>query len=182
MKAVLITCFFAVMLFSTVPAFYVFSTTNGQEPLTLQNAKVVYEMPYPGLLPDHPLYLIKITRDRVTEFFTRDNIKKARLYLNYSDKRAMMAVKLAEKGKNQLALSTLSKAEKYSEKIPDLLKNSKQQGTSPPPDLVLQAKLSNQKHWEIIQNLLQTFPQGDRQTFQDILRLNSQVNKQLQGM
>lgn len=181
MRSILIAGFFALLLFSTLPAFYIMNTASGEEKtLMVQNAKVVYEMPYPGLLPDHPLYPIKIFRDRVTEFLTRDNIKKANLYLNYSDKRVMMAMELAEKGKSQQALSTLSKAEKYFEKIPDLLKSSKEQGTSPPDDLVLRLKLSNQKHLEIIQNLLRNFPQGERETFQDILRINKEVEKNLQ--
>lgn len=184
MKSLLIAGFFALLLFSTLPAFYVLSSASGAEEqpvaLALQNTSVVYEMPYPGILPDNPLYFMKIFRDRVTEFLTRDNIKKARLYLNYSDKRVMMAVKLSEKGKNQMALSTLSKAEKYFEKIPDLLKNSKKQGISPPSDLILQLKLSNQKHQEITQSMLESFPQGERDTFQDILRINKEIATNLQ--
>jgi hypothetical protein len=62
------------------------------------------------------------------------------------------------------------------------LKNSKTQGISPPTDLILKVKLSNQKHLEIINTLMQTLPQGERQMFQDILRLNSKVNKDLQSM
>lgn len=183
MKSLLIAGFFALLLFSTLPAFYILNTASGaEEPLTLQNTKVVYDMPYPGLLPDNPLYAFKIFRDRVTEFLTRDNVKKAYLYLNYSDKRAVMAIDLADKGKNQLALTTLSKAEKYSEKIPDLLKNSKDQGITPPSDLVLKVKLSNQKHLEIIQNLMQAFPQGQRETFKDIFRINTEVSKKLQAL
>jgi hypothetical protein len=99
MRSLLVTCFFAILLFSTLPVFYILNTASAQESMTLQNQKVVYDMPYPGLLPDSPLYFIKIVRDRATEFFTRDNIKKANLYLNYSDKRAVMSLKLAEKGK-----------------------------------------------------------------------------------
>jgi len=184
MKSLLIAGFFALLLFSTLPAFYVLSTASGAEEqpvaLSLSNTKVVYEMPYPGLLPDSPLYFLKIFRDRTTEFMTRDNIKKAALYLNYSDKRAVMAVQLAEKGKTQLALTTLSKAEKYAEKIPDLLADSKKQGTSPPDDLLLKVRLSNQKHLEIIQNMLQEFPQGERNTFQDILRINKEVAQNME--
>ena len=57
--------------------------------------KVIYNLPYPGLLPDSPLYITKIARDRITDFLTRDNLKKAELYLLYSDKRASMSLVLA---------------------------------------------------------------------------------------
>jgi hypothetical protein len=49
------------------------------------------------------------------------NVKKANIYLLFSDKRAAMSVALLKKGKNQLAIDTFSKGEKYFLKIPDLL-------------------------------------------------------------
>jgi ABC-type oligopeptide transport system substrate-binding subunit len=140
---------------------------------------VVYNLPYPGILPDNPLYFVKVVRDKAIEFVTRDNVKKAKLYLSYSDKRVSMAIKLAEKGKNKQALTTLSKGEKYFEKIPGLLKEAKERGQDPPQDLVLQLKLSNEKHAEVIQNMLKTFPQGQKQTFDHIIKINNEVKNEL---
>ena len=57
--------------------------------------KVIYNLPYPGLLPDSPLYITKVIRDKITDFLTRDNLKKAELYLLYSDKRVSMSLVLA---------------------------------------------------------------------------------------
>jgi hypothetical protein len=65
-------------LFSSLPVFYVLTTVTGQENTTIQNQKIDYDLPYPGLLPDHPLYFIKAGRDKITELITRDNIKKAK--------------------------------------------------------------------------------------------------------
>lgn len=84
----------------------------------MTSEKVVYELPYPGILPDNPLYFVKIVRDRIIEFLTRDNIKKAQLYLLFSDKRAASALVLVQNGKNSLAITTLSKGEKYFDQIP----------------------------------------------------------------
>ena len=39
--------------------------------------RVDYELPYPGLLPDSPLYFLKISRDRLIEFMIGDPIKKS---------------------------------------------------------------------------------------------------------
>ena len=30
--------------------------------------KIAYNLPYPGLLPDNPLYLAKVVRDRIADF------------------------------------------------------------------------------------------------------------------
>ena len=179
MKSLLLSCIFAVILFSSLPVFYILSTVKGEDGISLQNAKVVYNLPYPGLLPDNPVYFLKASRDKLVEFFTRDNVKKARLYLNYSDKRISMAIKLADKGEHKLSLTTVSKAEKYFIKIPDLLKESKKQGAAPPQELILQLKQSNLKHKEIIDTMLKDFPQGEKESFDQIIKMNLQITEQL---
>ena len=46
-----------------------------------------YLLPYPGMLPDNPLYMLKAMRDRVINFLIADSQKKAEFYLLQSDKR-----------------------------------------------------------------------------------------------
>lgn len=138
-----------------------FSIFNYSTQLATATEKVAYELPYPGILPDHPLYIVKIARDRALDYTTRDPIKKARLYLLFSDKRVAMAQALIEKGKIKPAISTLSKGEKYFLQIPGLVKTSKEQGTEAPADLKQQLKLSNQKHREVNDTLLRKLPQGE---------------------
>ena len=75
-----------------------------------------YSLPYPGMLPDHPLYFLKMVRDRVQLWMTRDALKRAELLLLYADKRIAAALALAEKGKSGLAVSTATKAGKYLER------------------------------------------------------------------
>jgi hypothetical protein len=163
-------------LLSTIPFFYLI---NYSQTITLKEEKVVYEMPYPGILPDHPLYSLKILRDRVWDFTTRDLIKKAKLYLLFSDKRIKMGEFLAQKGKNDLAISTTSKAEKYFLKIAPLLIQSKKQGSAAPQELINKIKSSNAKHKESIQNLLKIIPEGEQHRIKEILRINETVKKQL---
>lgn len=74
-----------------------------------------YPLPYPGILPDHPLYFLKMIRDRVQLWLTRDSLARAELQLHYGDKRIAAALELAEQGKAGLAVSTASKAEGYLE-------------------------------------------------------------------
>lgn len=78
--------------------------------------EVDYYLPYPGILPDHFLYPIKMIRDRVLLFFTTDPLKKAELLLLLADKRLGAAKVLIEGGKEELGITTLTKAEKYLER------------------------------------------------------------------
>ena len=144
--------------------------------------KVIYNLPYPGLLPDNPLYLTKVIRDRITDFLTRDNLKKAELYLLYSDKRASMSLVLASKGKNQLAIDTFVKGEKYFLKIPELLKSAKKQGAQAPSSFVETLKLSNAKHKELIEELIKILPQGLNQALILLTDLNQQVKTEIESL
>ena len=144
--------------------------------------KVIYNLPYPGLLPDSPLYITKIIRDRITDFLTRDNLKKAELYLLYSDKRTSMSLVLASKGKSQLAIDTFAKGEKYFLKIPELLRSAKKQGTQAPSSFVETLKLSNAKHKELIEELIKTLPQGLNQSLTQLSDLNLQIRHEIESL
>lgn len=78
--------------------------------------EVDYYLPYPGILPDHFLYPIKMVRDRMLLFFTTDPLKKAELLLLLADKRLGAARVLIEGGKEELGITTVTKAEKYLER------------------------------------------------------------------
>lgn len=137
--------------------------------------KVIYNLPYPGLLPDSPLYFTKIIRDRINDFLTRDNVKKAQLYLLDSDKRISMAMVLASKGKSQLAIDTFAKGEKYFLKIPGLLIAAKKQGAQAPSSFVETLKQSNAKHKELIDDLIKILPTGLDDSLKQLSDLNAQV-------
>ena len=42
---------------------------------------VLYELPYPGILPGSPLYILKVIRDKIIETLTQDSLKKSNFYL-----------------------------------------------------------------------------------------------------
>lgn len=74
-----------------------------------------YYLPYPGILPDHPMYWLKMVRDRVQLLLTTNEVKKAEKQLLYADKRLGAGWALVEGNKIQLGVTTLTKAEKYLE-------------------------------------------------------------------
>ncbi len=72
-----------------------------------------YYLAYPGVLPDNILYKVKMVRDRLRVWTTRDDLKKANLYLLYADKRLNAARFLVEGSKSRLGVVTASKSGKY---------------------------------------------------------------------
>ncbi len=142
-------------------------------------SSVEYALPFAGLLPDHPLYTIKVLRDRILLFFTRDPEKKVHLNLLFSDKRLVMGQILWEKGNIDLSVSTIGKGEKYllSAAI-DLLALKKQKNL--PPGLSDKVELATNKHEEVIMKLIKS--SGDEVKQQGLnlaLGINHQAMQQI---
>lgn len=131
--------------------------------------KVNYELPYPGLLPDNPLYFLRVIRDRVVSFLISDSLKKAEFNLLQSDKRLNAGVYLFNKGKIDLAISTISKAENYFEKSLQKIKEARRQGME---TTGITNKLidSSKKHQEVLGNLLEKVPQNFKSDFVRLLQ------------
>ena len=90
-------------------------------------SEINYELPYPGLLPDNPLYFLRVIRDRIVGFLISDPLKKSEFDLLQADKRLNAGIYLFNKGKISLAFSTISKAENYFEEAIDKIKEAKTQ-------------------------------------------------------
>lgn len=114
--------------------------------------EVDYFLAYPGILPDHFLYPIKMIRDRIRLSLTTDPLKKAEQFLLYADKRLGAAKALIEGGKQELGLTTLTKAEKYLEQaiIQERTAREKSKETIAFLEKLLKATL---KHEEVILNI-----------------------------
>jgi len=92
--------------------------------------QVDYELPYPGLLPDSPLYFLRMIRDRAISFLISDPLRKSEFDLLQADKRLNAGIYLFNKGKISLALSTISKAENYFEQALVKMGEAKIEGKS----------------------------------------------------
>ena len=161
---------------------FLFSPFVAGQQVNLNQDKIEYNLPYPGILPGHPLFFLKDLRDKVLEFTTRDIMKKAELYLLFSDKRVSMATLLARAGKEKQAMTSFLEGEQYALKIPSFIEVSKKQGVSPLGDFIQRLKLSNAKHREVAELFLKEFPQGQNQAISQILRLNNEVKKKIKSL
>ena len=96
---------------------------SAQEALKIDSATITasptpeiqYVLPYPGILPDNPLYALKAARDRVVSFFISDPLKKAEFDLLQADKRVQAGLFLLHKDNPDvpLAITTISKGQNY---------------------------------------------------------------------
>lgn len=71
---------------------------------------VEYELPYPGILPDHPLYVFKMIRDKLLITLISHPIKQVEFHILLADKHLNMSTFLADKNKDTLAVSALEKS------------------------------------------------------------------------
>lgn len=78
-------------------------------------SSVDYTLPYPGLLPDNPLYSLKMIRDRIVLLLINDPLKKSEFMLLQADKRLQAGMMLYQKDQSKLplAIETLSKGVDY---------------------------------------------------------------------
>jgi hypothetical protein len=111
-------------------------------------AKVEYELSYPGILPDNPLYFIKAARDRLVSFLINDPVKRSEFNLLTSDKRVYAAKILSDRGKFDLAINTLSKSNNYLEQALSIAHQGKIQGENFDP-VLSNLKTAILKHEEI---------------------------------
>jgi len=112
-------------------------------------AKVNYELVYPGILPDNPLYFIKAGRDKLVSFLINDSLKRAEFNLLTSDKRIYSAKLLLDRGNEELAITTASKSNNYMDGAVASVKQAKKMGRE--VDTVLHNLiLSIEKHQEIV--------------------------------
>lgn len=119
--------------------------------------KIEYVLPYPGILPDHPLYTIKLVRDRILDFLIVDPLRKAEFSVLQADKRLGMGVALAEKGNAALAEVALSKGEKYLARAAGSLISVASSGKEVPAYLLDRVIKAAAKHEEILTKLTTRF-------------------------
>jgi len=124
-------------------------SNNNDVQASTEAAKVDYILPFPGILPDNPLYFLKAIRDRIVGFLISDSQKKAEFDLLTSDKRINAALTLAMRGKDEIAMSTLSKSNNYMDLVIASLRKSQASGKN--IDTVLHnLRNSIKKHQEVV--------------------------------
>ncbi len=119
------------------------------EPVEAAATGVDYALPYPGMLPDNPLYFLKVARDQALGYFITDPTQKSFYFLLLSDKRLGAGAVLVKLGKQDLGKTTLSKGEQYFSAAVDLAIVAKKSGKDV-SDLLAKLTIAGAKHSEIL--------------------------------
>jgi len=114
--------------------------------------KTDYYLPYPGILPDHPLYWLKMVRDRLSLAMTQEPVVRFEKLLLYADKRIGAAEALIKGRKFSLGISTANKAEIYLERAIAQFEQLKKEGKA---TAILEDRISKAvaKHQELLEKL-----------------------------
>lgn len=141
-----------------------------------------YQLPYPGLLPDSPLYQLKTLRDRLISFLVSDPLKQAEFNLLQADKRLAAGWYLVDKNRSKalLAESTIQKGENYFEDAIAKVKEAKKMGVDTSL-MVNNLQRSAQRHKKVIQNLKNKAPSNVKKNFahleQRIIKIEKKANQ-----
>jgi hypothetical protein len=128
----------------------------------IEEVEINYYLPYPGrILPDHFLWPVKVFRDKLWLFITVDAVKKGEILLLFSDKRLVSAKDLLKKDKPELAITTLTKAEKYLEQAVDQEELARGKGGET-GSLLEKLSLATLKHRQVIEEILTFAPEDAR--------------------
>jgi Domain of unknown function (DUF5667) len=171
LKKILLVCGVFVFAFAILSVSILQSTsisysftarTSESSVLGIEAPEIDYQMPYEGrVLPDSPLWVLKAARDRVWYLITSSPSRKAELALLFSDKRLMSAKTLLENKKPDIAISTLTKGEKYLEFAVAEEKIARSQGYDTSTFLARLA-VASLKHRQIIEGLMPLVPEDGK--------------------
>ncbi|MBI4089531.1 MAG: hypothetical protein HY424_02365 [Candidatus Levybacteria bacterium] len=132
-----------------------------------EETSINYELPYPGLLPDNPLYVLRVIRDRTVGFLISSSLKKAEFNLLQADKRLNAGIYLFNKNKIPLSFSTISKAENYFEEAIEKIKQARKEGMNI-TEIVNKLRDAAKKHEEVLISLGDRSPKNFKNNFESL--------------
>jgi hypothetical protein len=153
------------------------ASSPSASPAPEKQEKVNYDLPYPGLLPDSPLYFLKAIRDRVIQFLVSDPQKKAEFNLLSSDKRTNAGYYLIVKDKDDMGVLYISKGNNYMHTAIIDAKNAGEKGKT----VLDKIKPSIKKHEEVVEGVLDKVDKTNRTKLQNELKRLSEFEMLING-
>ena len=119
---------------------------------TPSSANVVeYVLPYPGILPDHPLFALKAVRDWIFERLITDPQRLSEFHILQSDKRLAMAGMFMDQSKPEGAVAAVSQSEEFMKKAIDTAKKVREREGEVPGHILDRLERSVAKHLLLIE-------------------------------
>lgn len=185
------------VIFFVVLSFFVFlPSVYAQEELKIDPItptpvpEVEYVLPYPGILPDNPLYSLKASRDRIISFFIADPVKKSEFDLLQADKRLQAGIFLLHKNSPDvdLSITTISKGQNYLEEAIGVIakieteaakKQKKEPHDTPEAmatgDAPEKLYTAARKHHQVLEQEYKTIPADHQKEFRLLLSRSDQL-------
>jgi hypothetical protein len=127
---------------------------------------VKYDLAYPGILPDNPLYKLKVLRDKITLALIANPQKKIEYLLLQTDKGILATAMLIDKGEIDLAQQTALKAENnYTLITQELFRLVKQ----PDQSFFDNLKTASLKHQEVLTSIIKRVPADKQLVFKQVI-------------
>ena len=129
-------------------------TTVSEKETPVASSEFTYILPYPGILPHHPLYFLKNLRDKIVELMITNPISKSDFYVLQADKSLSAAMFLLDQEQEDIAVETIIHAEQFLTRAVDELARAKESGKVIPSETFEHITQALLKHQEVLQGIL----------------------------
>ena len=161
-----------------LPGSVIAKTIDDQQPTSSKSSVFSnYELPYPGMLPDSPLYKIKVLRDKLILFLITEPQKKVEFHLLQADKGISSASMLLNKGNPSLAIQTALKAEHNMTLIPEQIRLMQVKPSGSMFDKLIDA---SKKHQEILGGMIKKAEGNEQKSLKQVLYFSQENLKTLE--
>jgi hypothetical protein len=141
------------------------------------SGEIEYQLAYPGILPDHMLYKVKVLRDKLQSFLISTPKNKISFFLNQADKGMFATLLLSEKQKGDLAVETALKAEHNMTLVNTQIS---QMSEKPEQELFNNLKTAHAKHQETLNSAKSHLNQEQQKTIDTVLEFSQRNELELQ--
>lgn len=169
--------FFAIVLISLAfPAF-----TNAQV-VSPRPSPVEYTLPYPGLLPDHPLYFLRALRDSIQKLLVSKPEEKADYYLLQADKAVSASSMLVQKPEtHKLAGAVAIESQEYFSEALDSVEEAHTQGFGI-QHITQRLIMASKKHQETLIGLQRAVGEEEKEVFDKAIQQAKQLEKKAKAL
>jgi len=128
----------------------------------------MYQLSWPGILPDNKLYIIKLVRDRLVAKMIINPVDKVRFDLLMADKTIYASKLLLDKGKISLADKTALRGENYFSTLVQDYNNALLHEKKIPRDLDISIDMAVNAHKNVFEYMVSQLQGSDKQTIQTV--------------
>lgn len=159
-------CFWFAHLFQV---YAIYDDIKNQKNSRNLSVNISYLLPWPGILPDHPLYVIKKIRDILVLKLLKTPQKKLANYILQADKGIYATLLLVNKGNITLAKKLALRAEhNYTLAVTEYT-NLVYTGQEIPESIRYAMLQSPLKHQEVLQVIIDRLQSDENDTFRQVL-------------